>query len=107
MHDVATGGPIAEVRPQRAGQRGGVGHGVDPGEFLRDEAAQVLGLQFADGERPAGELPQQELAHDAQAPLARAGRKTPCVAHMRVIAAQFFGNGTGRRWRFRDDALQP
>ena len=74
---------------------------------MSDEAAQVFGLQFADGERLARELPQQELAHDAQAPLARAGRKAPCVAHVRVIAAQFLGNGAGRRWTFRDDALQP
>ena len=36
-----------------------------------------------------------------------AGRKAPCVAQVRGTAAQFLGNGAGRRWRLGDDALQP
>ena len=52
MHDIAAGGSVAEVCPQRTGQVRRAGHGVDPVvQFLRDEAAQILGLQFVDGER--------------------------------------------------------
>jgi hypothetical protein len=106
-HLIAAGGTVAEVGPQRRGQRRRIGSGFPQGELFGDELAHVVGLQLVDHDRPVREFPQQQALDEAQTTATCACTQAPHVAHVFVVAAQLVGDRTARQRGRGDGALFP
>ena len=73
--------------------------------MVGDELPYVVGLKFADDDRPTGELRHQQPLDDAKPTGTRSGGQAASVTHVGVVAAKLIGNGARRRGGPRNKAL--